>query len=203
MRGAANDARSINDFFARQGKILNILLTDADATRGNILQQMTKLYSQAAEGDQIVFFLACHGGRGGFIVHDSAIYYTEIVEKMAQSKARSKVMYVDACLSGGMKQDGVSTSDRETLNQYSIMCFFSSRPNEFSFESPDSDSGLFTTTLINGLEGGADGNSDDIVTARELFLYVSPKVAEESDTKQHPQMWGHFDAQMPLMVKGK
>jgi len=201
LRTAAQDAYSIADFYSNQGGNLHsILLIDTSATRGNILRHMTDFYSQAAEDDHIVLFMACHGARGGFQVHDSALFYNEIVSIMGQSKAHNKIMYIDACLSGGMKKDGVSTTDRETLNQYSIMCFFSSRPNEFSFESPDLKNGIFTTFLIEGLQGKADGNNDAIVTARELFLYVSPMVAKESDKMQHPQMWGHFDKQMPLAI---
>ena len=58
---------------------------------------------------------------------------------------------------------------------------------------------LFTAYLERGFRGGADVNKDRIITAKELFLFVSKGVAEQSLQKQHPVMWGRFDDEMPVM----
>ena len=60
--------------------------------------------------------------------------------------------------------------------------------------------GFFTTCLQRGLRGGADANRDKIITAKELFLFVSKGVKELSDDKQHPVMWGKFDDTMPVIA---
>ena len=59
--------------------------------------------------------------------------------------------------------------------------------------------GLFTYALQHGLRGGADVDRDSVVTAKELFNYVSTKVNKDSNGKQHPVMWGKFPNKMPVM----
>ena len=80
------------------------------------------------------------------------------------------------------------------------MFFLSSRTNEQSQERRSWRNSLFTAYLERGLRGGADNNLDWTITARELFNFVSKGVAEASQQKQHPVMWGKFDDDMPLMV---
>jgi uncharacterized caspase-like protein len=59
--------------------------------------------------------------------------------------------------------------------------------------------GFFTYALQHGLRGGADKNRDRIITAKELFDYVSEKVKKNSGNRQHPVMWGKFSDDMPVM----
>ena len=59
--------------------------------------------------------------------------------------------------------------------------------------------GFFTSCLQNGLRGRADANGDRIITAKELFDYVSKGVKRLSGDKQHPVMWGRFSDEMVVM----
>ena len=59
---------------------------------------------------------------------------------------------------------------------------------------------IFTSCLERGLRGGADKNRDRIITARELFEFVSEGVKTITKDRQHPVMWGKFDHSMPVMV---
>jgi uncharacterized caspase-like protein len=59
--------------------------------------------------------------------------------------------------------------------------------------------GFFTTYLTKGLQGNADLNNDRVITAREIFSYVSGGVSQLSQGKQHPVMWGNFSDTMPVM----
>ena len=77
------------------------------------------------------------------------------------------------------------------------MLFLSCRSNEKSIETPKMTNGFFTYALQHGLRGGADKNKDRIITAKELFDYVSVK--KESGNRQHPVMWGKFSNNMPVM----
>ena len=86
-------------------------------------------------------------------------------------------------------------------NLMTIMCsfFLSSRNNETSIECTDMKNGFFTSCLQNGLRGRADANRDRIITAKELFDYVSKGVKRLSGDKQHPVMWGRFSDEMVVM----
>lgn len=79
------------------------------------------------------------------------------------------------------------------------MLLLSSRNNENSIERSDMKNGYFTEFLKKGLRGNADVNRDRIITAKELFDFVNKGVAEISQDKQHPVMWGNFDHNMPVM----
>jgi len=46
--------------------------------------------------------------------------------------------------------------------------------------------GLFTKSLLAGLEGGADLNGDGYITASELYQFVAPRVMEASRNMQNP-----------------
>lgn len=57
----------------------------------------------------------------------------------------------------------------------------------------------FTQYLIKGLKGAADTDSDRIITAKEIFTYVSAKVSERTRKKQNPVMWGKFNDNMHIL----
>ena len=86
------------------------------------------------------------------------------------------------------------------MKRANVMIFLSSRTDEYSLESPSMQCGFFTTYLTRALRGSADTNSDNIVTARELFLYVNGGVADYSGGRQHPVMWGRFSNDMPVIT---
>lgn len=74
------------------------------------------------------------------------------------------------------------------------------RSNEQALEISTMKNGLFTAYLQQGLRGSADVNRDRIITAKELYDYVSKKVIERSEGKQHPVMWGKFSDDVPVMT---
>ena len=67
----------------------------------------------------------------------------------------------------------------------------SSRAVEYAFEGQSSSpaSSIFTAALIQGLAAGAaDTNSDGLISASELFAYITERVMEQG-ARQTPQMW--------------
>lgn len=194
----AQDARTIQWLYQKNRKAETLLLVDSQVTHENVLAGMRDLYGKAKIDDIVVFFFSGHGYPGGFAGYDKRISYQEIRDAMAKSKSRNKMIFADACFSGGMRNDrtGRSGSDYASLQ---VMLFLSSRTTETSLEQRDLENGLFTTCLQKGLRGGADKDRDRIITAKELFLFVSEGVRRLSNNKQHPVMWGKFDNDMPVM----
>jgi hypothetical protein len=58
---------------------------------------------------------------------------------------------------------------------------------EISSQHPQSSSSRFSYWLLKALGGAADLNRDGVVTAAELFQYVSEKVKQESGGAQIPR----------------
>lgn len=198
LRLPANDAATVQYIYSKNSNAESVLLTNSNATKSAVLSKLRSTFAKASENDIIVFFFSGHGSKGAFCAYDAQIPYSEIRQAMASSKAKNKMIFADACFSGKMRQGRKNTAE-QSFNNYNIMLFLSSRGNETSIERRDMKNGFFTSCLQKGLRGGADANKDRIITAKELFNYVSTNVKTLSSDKQHPVMWGKFSDNMTVM----
>lgn len=203
---AEEDAKAIAEIYKH--KTSNVILyTGRFADRASILRATKDQFSHAKEGDMIVFAFSGHGYQGGICPYDvtetgkNNIKYDEILAIMQKSKATKKVLLIDACYSGGFRTGSSHKhqSSEAKINKTDVVMFLASRTNETSKESKFMTNGFFTHYLVNGLKGNADANRDRIVTARELFDFISTNVIERSGEKQHPVAWGKFSDDFPMM----
>ncbi|MCH5221147.1 MAG: caspase family protein [Muribaculaceae bacterium] len=186
------DAKDMADFY-KHGTDNVITITGKDATKTNVLNCLKSQFSRAKSGDKIVFFFSGHGYAGGFCPYEMSttadgLTYSEVVDIMRSSKATDKLIFADACNSGAIRND--KKTDLPDFGH--IVCFLASRGREAATESITANNGYFTRNLIRGLSGAADTDNDRIITAKELFIYVSNNVKEQTHDKQHPVMWGNF-----------
>ena len=196
------DAKSIAELYKTHTKNV-ILITGKYATKAIILKSLKDQFSRAKAEDMIVFTFSGHGYSGGICPFDmsskkeSGITYQEIQHILKQSRAKRKIVYADACFSGGLRDN--NSNNHQVHQETDVLLFLSSRGGETSIESPFMVNGYFTTYLLRGLRGGADTDFNKKITAKELFLFVSQGVRERSKDKQHPVMWGKFDDDYVLM----
>ena len=174
-------------------------LDERQGKGGNCQESTSELAALAKEDDIVVMFFSGHGVKGGFVCYDGFLYYNDIYSAMGACKSRNKMIFADACFSGAMRQENSSSPNGSNHKDSNVMLFLSCRSNEKSIETPKMTNGFFTYALQHGLRGGADTNKDRIITAKELFDYVSAKVKKESNNRQHPVMWGKFSNNMPVM----
>ena len=52
---------------------------------------------------------------------------------------------------------------------------------------------MFSYFLIKGMEGEADANQDDRITAGELHIYVEKHIIQQSSGSQTPELQGDAD----------
>lgn len=202
LRLTAADAKTMAYLYSKNGDTEYFLLLNDDATRRNIINSIDKMFSKAGENDIVVFFFSGHGFPGGLCAYDGDLEYAQIRRTMAKSKCKNKMMFIDACRSGSLReQPSVSSSnamiDAKNAN---VMLLLSSRTDENSIERYDMKNGYFTNYLYKGLRGNADANRDRIITAKELFDFVHLGVSKISGGRQHPVMWGKFNDGMPVMI---
>lgn len=193
----ARDAREMYRLYIKHQNATAILLTDANATRGHILSEAGRLFKKAGPDDIVIFFFSGHGSPGGFYAYDEKVSYDEIRKLFATCKARSKMIFADACFAGDMREGG-RTGKQDGKSD--VMLFLSCRTDEYSIEKPSMKNGIFTACLLRSLKGAADTDKDRIITAKELFNSVSKGVAQLSGDRQHPVMWGNFKDTMPVMI---
>lgn len=202
LRLPVNDAKTITWLYSKNADLQYSQLLNSNATRANIISAMDRVFAKAGTNDIVVFFYSGHGYPGGFYVYDGELSYDAIRKSMAKSKCRNKMIFADSCFSGQMRTDKKTSRTRAAVKaakSANVMLFLSSRSDEFSIERSDMKNGFFTNYLQKGLRGGADANKDRIITARELFNYVSTNVKNISGDRQHPVMWGKFPNNMTVM----
>ena len=195
-----NDAQTIVNLYSKNTSVVYSLLLNEKATKDRIVRAIKKVFNKASKNDIVVFFFSGHGYPGGFCAYDGQIEYGEIRNAMSQSKSKNKMMFVDACRSGGMRVDETTIQGAVTAaKNANVMLLLSSRNTENSIERRGMQNGFFTTYLQKGLRGNADANRDRVITAKELFNFIHQGVSQISGGKQHPVMWGKFDDNMPVM----
>lgn len=200
LRLTTKDAETIVNLYSKNTSVDYSLLLNEKATKDRIVRAIKKVFDKASENDLVVFFFSGHGYPGGFCAYDGNLGYDEVRKAMAKSKSKNKMMFVDACRSGGMRVDENSAQGAITAaKNANVMLFLSSRNNENSIERKDMQNGFFTTYLQKGLKGNADANRNRIITAKELFDFVYSGVTQISGGKQHPVMWGNFSDNMTVM----
>jgi uncharacterized caspase-like protein len=57
---------------------------------------------------------------------------------------------------------------------------------------------VFSHFLIKGLKGGADKDSDRLITIAELYDYISTNVKSYTANAQNPVIMGDYDEKMPV-----
>lgn len=203
LRFTEADAASFNKVVRTHTSEVYTLL-GANATHANVCRYISQVFSKASAGDAVMLFFSGHGYPGGFCCYDMSrtdggLTYEEIASLLRQCKARRKMVFADACYSGGLCREKKSGNSTPSVRNVDVMFFLSSRTNEKSKEMATGPNGLFTRFLVRGLGGGADKNRDRIVTAKELYDFVHNGVTKATGNKQHPVMWGRFDNAMTVL----
>ena len=200
LRVSANDAKTISGIFTKNGNATVDCFVNSDVTIQKVCTAMRNTFAKASPSDAIILYFSGHGVPGGLVCYDGVLYYSSVLSIMRQSKAQQKMIFVDACFAGKMR----NTNKRNTnYSKENVMFFLSSRSTEKSLETPRQTgfkNSLFTVFLERGLRGGADTNKDRVITAKEIYNFVHQGVVEASGNRQHPVMWGKFNETM-LVIK--
>ncbi len=178
------------------------LLTDADATRANILKALNERFGDARRvkrDDRVFVFFAGHGstrrlpsGREvGYIVpvdaglndlQADAIAMPQLQEVAEAITAKHALFVIDACYSGlGLTRGGSAAADSNfaRTNARRIgrqMMTAGGADQQVADDGPGGHS-VFTWTLLQALSGKADLNGDGLITATELAAYIAPAVS--------------------------
>lgn len=214
LKYADSDATQFSNFLksASGGKVPAqniILLRNKAATEASILQSM-QIFQKAGPNDRIIFYFSGHGLEKAFVPYDvkqnnakSLLTHAEVKTAFKASKATTKLIIADACMSGSMKSKEVPVSVEKVVKEFdklNVAMILSSRSEQTSMEMMRIKGGLFTFYLLNGLNGKADKNQDKKVTIKELFTYMSPRVKKSASNGQAPVFAGKFSDDLVLSV---
>jgi uncharacterized caspase-like protein len=182
------------------------VLTDAEATKGNILDGLEWLQRQTTSKDVAVLFFAGHG-----INDPSGIFYflpadavlerlkrtglaqTDIVSTVA-TIAGKVLVFMDACHSGnlmGKVKRRAAVETTAVINELAsaengAVVFSSASGRQYALENTEWGNGAFTKGLVEGLMGKADYRGSGRITVNMLDLYISERVKELTKGEQTP-----------------
>ncbi|MFZ6844946.1 polysaccharide deacetylase family protein [Undibacterium sp. RuTC16W] len=204
LQYAVQDANAIRDTLVNRMGFAGdkvITLTNADATRNNILAVFhDKLgHGQLKKDDRVFVFFAGHGatrklssGRNlGYIIPvDSdpeqvsvdAIPMTDLQNIAENLNAKHVLFVMDACYSGlGLTRgSGGSSFLRENAKRLGRQMLTAGGADQLVADGGPNGHSVFTWTLLQALSGKADLNGDGMITATELAAYIAPAVSSVS-----------------------
>ncbi len=212
---AEPDARGIVDFFRKSGKGLfkemdiREIYND-QATKQSILSGLGRLANTSPQ-DAVLIYLAGHGeninDKWYFIPHEltfpereadvttKGISSDELKDSIIRIKAQKILILIDACKSGAVLVAFRGFEDRKALSQLSrasgVHVVAASTKNQFAAEVQELGHGVFTYTLLQGLNGKAAGKGETI-TVLKLMAYIEEQLPEI--TKKYKQ-----EAQYPVV----
>ena len=180
-----------------------VVLTDGDATLGNIDKAFTDLAARTKPDDLVFVFLAGHGvaldGRyyylpvdlpdaGDDTLKQHALTYTDLTDRLSKFPTARTVVILDTCYSGAFavgdsvqRDSRDQTIDKQISHATGRFILGGSSSQEEALDGLDGH-GVFTEALLMGLSGDADlqvaGNHDGKVSILELGEYTKAKVPE-------------------------
>jgi len=208
---AAKDARDFTDALKRQKGLLYRdvevkLLTDAGATKDDVLDGLEWLKQQVTSRDVGILFLAGHGmndnaGNYYFLPHNvnseqllrTGVAHNDI-KLTLNSIAGKALFFIDTCHSGnalgtaktrGFTDINAVVSDLASAEN-GVVVFTASTGRQFSQESPAWANGAFTKAVVEGLTGQADYRKTGTITHKGLDFYVTERVKELTKGQQSP-----------------
>ena len=175
----------------RRFNCVNVLfLSDSEATRQNIIDNMVFLQRAAGSNDVAMLYLSGHGeiekgvyyffpsdtalDNDGSLITGSAVSISELTE--ALDIPGRKIVLLDTCHSEVVDTNRIVHS----LRNRSTVIFSAAQTDQFAFETGLSDggSGLFTSGVTEGIGGKAA--ADGVVRIRSLEEYVIKHVLDAS-----------------------
>lgn len=192
-----------------------VLLTDAHASKENIITKGKALFAKAKKDDRVIFYFSGHGSKGCFMPYDAddwgnnVLYFNEVKSIFRSAKCNTKLLFADACFSGSMKT-GLSSKKEmkksleksiKAASNMNIAVMMSCQGDETSMELGSLQQGLFTYYLMEGLSGKANSDGNKFITIQELYYYVYHKVQDRAahcrpPHKQTPELFGKFDLRL-------
>ncbi|MDJ0908768.1 MAG: caspase family protein [Woeseiaceae bacterium] len=188
----AEDAYRAHEAMVSAGMDPNdgFILTDADATVGNVESTLSRISAISGPNDTVVFFYSGHGDREArpegpqfpmdpdaldetLVLYDGYVTDDQLADMFFNVTAETTLIVLDACFSGGFAKDLISVPGR--------MGLFSSEEDVLSAVAHKFQAGGYLSQFFSEAvaEGLADTNADGGITALELSEYIHARYRSE------------------------
>ena len=220
---ADSDAKVFTDYAVEKlgvprGRIKTLVNDGADEK--DVLLAVKRWLSRGASAGKtdIYVFFAGHGlasddGKQMYLLpydgspellDDTAIARERLFNDIASANPRSVTVFLDTCYSGTTRGTDMLIASRPIA----LKALKQSLPDNFTVLTAaagdqtakpleEAKHGMFSYFLMKGMEGDADANQDNQITAGELHQYVQTNVVQQSSGSQTPELQG--DAERVLV----
>ena len=131
------------------------------------------------------------------LLEDSAILRKELFQDIASTNPRSVTVFLDTCYSGTTRGIDMLIASRpiaivakEQAIPDNFTVFTAAAGDQTAKPLEEAKHGLFSYFLMKGMEGEADRNKDNTITAGELHAYIQANVIQQSAGSQTPTLQG-------------
>ena len=214
---ADSDAKVFADYASQKlgvpGNSIKTLVNNS-ADESGMLLAIKKWLSRSVQQDKtdVYIFFAGHGlasddGQKMYLLpydgapellEKTAILRRELFLDIASANPRSVTVFLDTCYSGKTRGTDMLIASRPVA----IRAIEQSIPDNFTVMTAaagdqtakpleEAKHGMFSYFLMKGMEGEADANNDDQITAGELHAYVERNVIQQSSGSQTPELQGN------------
>ncbi len=127
----------------------------------------------------------------------TAISSFELFNDIASANPRSVTVFLDTCYSGTTRGPEMLIASRpivikakEQAIPDNFTVFTAAAGDQTANPLLEAEHGMFSYFLMKGMEGDADANQDNQITAGELHTYVEENVIQQSSGSQTPDLQG-------------
>ncbi|MCC6550734.1 MAG: caspase family protein, partial [Ignavibacteriaceae bacterium] len=221
---AVNDIDTLITEISKKGEkifkeIVVVRLTDAEATRGRLLDSAEALITKVKPSDGFVFLYSGHGvmsegdkpdfymvlhnvtqmyGRNDLLTQEG-VSSGELKEISRRIRANKQMMIIDACQAGGALETfalrGVTEEKaiQSLARNSGVYVIASSSRDQAAKELPKLGMGLFSYAVKEALNCMGDKNGDNLITIAEIDSYTAERVPElcklYNIPEQYPMSW--------------
>ena len=131
------------------------------------------------------------------LLEKTAILRDELFADIAAANPRSVTVFLDTCYSGETRGNemliagrpiGIRALEQSIPDNFTLMT--AAAGDQIANPLKEAKHGMFSYFLMKGMEGVADTNQDNKITALELHEYVQQNVVQQSSGSQTPELQG-------------
>ena len=180
---------------------IEIALAIENFLKRRIKQNITDVYvffaghGLATEDGSEMYLLPYDGAPQ--LLERTAISRKQLFNDVAKANPRSVTVFLDTCYSGTTRGTGTLIASRPIAiraKQQNIpdgfTVFTAAGGDQTAKPLEEAKHGMFSYFLMKGMEGDADSNQDNQITAAELHRYVEQNVVQQSGGSQVPELQG-------------
>ena len=178
-----------------------MLLSIRNSLTRAIRQQQSDVYvffaghGLASDDGEEMFLLPYDGAPE--LLQETTIARQKLFKEIAASNPGSVTVFLDTCYSGttrgtetliASRPIAIKAKQQAVPEGFTVMTAAAGDQTAKPLE--EAKHGMFSYFLMKGMEGDADANQDNQITAGELHAYVQQNVIQQSSGSQTPELQG-------------